>query len=265
MPELPEVETIKNEIEPYIKNKAVREVVVSDARVIKTPRKDFIEGIKGSTIKEVIRKGKLLIINLSCGKSLTVHLKMTGQLIYPGELKQSKVSFLLSDGKYLSYNDRRLLGELRLVEDWKELKFIKELGPEPFDITPKQFSDMLKDKKTKIKPLIMDQKFMAGVGNLYACEALFRAGISPSKTASSLNGRESALLLKEIVQTLREAIKSKGSSMDQYLRPSGEKGNYVAFHKVYDREGKPCLACANPIKRIALGGRGTYFCPRCQE
>lgn len=266
MPELPEVETIRRDLEKAVLGKKITGVLVNHPRVIKGIRKeDFIKGLKGVTIKNIIRKGKLLIFELSSGKSLTMHLKMTGQLVYPGSALQSRVSFKLSSGEWLDFNDRRLFGELRLIDNWRSLKFIKELGPEPFDLTEEQFKAMISGKKTRIKPLIMDQKFISGVGNLYAAEALFRAGINPSRSAMSLSGREKGLLFREIKQTLEEAIKYKGSSVDQYIQLSGKPGEYVKFHKVYDREGKACFVCKTAVKRISLGGRGTYFCPRCQK
>ena len=190
---------------------------------------------------------------------------MTGQLVYPGNGKTSRVSFKFSDGKYLDFFDQRLFADLRLLDDWKELPFIQSLGPEPFNISAEQFKDMLSKKKTKIKPLIMDQTFISGVGNLYAAEALFRAKIDPKRPASSLSDKESALLLKETQATLREAIVHKGSSVDNYVQLTGLPGGYVKYHKVYDREGKPCIMCKTPIKRIALAGRGTYFCFKCQK
>lgn len=266
MPELPEVETIKRELEKAVLGKKIVEVIVNNPKVIKEPKKEnFVNGLKNATIKSVLRKGKLLILELSSGKSLTIHLKLTGQLIYPGNGKSSRVSFKLSDNKILDFNDRRLLGELRLVDNWKSLKFIKELGPEPFDLTLEQFKQMLAGKKTKIKPLLMDQTFISGVGNLYANEALFRAKIHPERTASSLTDKEEEKLFKEIKETLSEAISHKGSSVDQYVQLSGNPGEYVKYHKVYDRENKPCFKCGGKVKRISLGGRGTYFCPKCQK
>jgi formamidopyrimidine-DNA glycosylase len=157
------------------------------------------------------------------------------------------------------------LGELRLLDDWRSLKFVKELGPEPSDLSHEQFKEMLANKKAKIKPLLMDQTFIAGVGNLYAAEALFRAKIHPERPAASLSDKEKEVLLKEIIDTLNEAMHYKGSSVDQYVQLSGKPGDYARYHKVYDRQGKPCLVCKASIKRISLGGRGTYFCPKCQK
>jgi formamidopyrimidine-DNA glycosylase len=266
MPELPEVETIKRELEKAVLGKKITEVCVHHPGVVREPSVGkFKKGIEGAAIKNILRKAKVLILELSNGKSLVIHLKMTGQLIYPGDSKKSRVSFHLSDGKILDFNDQRLFAELRLLDDWRNLKFIQGLGPEPFDLSVDNFKEMLASKKTKIKPLLMDQAFISGVGNLYAAEALFKARIHPQRPASSLSAKEKEILFQEIKDTLQEAIEHKGSSVDQYVQLSGKPGDYVKYHKVYDREGKPCMACKTPIKRISLGGRGTYFCPKCQK
>ena len=265
MPELPEVETIKRELEKAVLGKKITEVCVHNPVVIREPAVDkFKKGLAGLGIKNILRRAKVLILELSNGKSLVVHLKMTGQLVYPGDGEKSRVSFRLSDGKTLDFNDRRLFAELRLLDDWRTLKFIRELGPEPFEISSEQFKEMLSKKKTRIKPLLMDQTFISGVGNLYVAEALFRARIHPERPAMDLSDKEKENLFKEIKDTLREAIEHKGSSVDQYVQLSGAPGGYVRYHKVYDREGKPCFVCKTPIKRTVLGGRGTYFCPKCQ-
>jgi formamidopyrimidine-DNA glycosylase len=266
MPELPEVETIKRELEKAILKKKIVEVRVNHPKVVKQPKTGaFVNGLRNARIKRVLRRGKLLIMELSSGKSLTIHLKMSGQLVYPGDAAKSRVSFRLSNNKWLDFNDRRLLGELRLVDDWRHLRFIKELGPEPSDLTAARFKQMLEGKKAKIKPLLMDQTFIAGIGNLYAAEALFRAGIHPARLSASLSDKEKQKLFKQINAVLNEAIKHKGSSMDQYVQISGQAGDYSRYHKVYDRKGKPCLVCGAPIKRITLAGRGTYFCANCQH
>jgi formamidopyrimidine-DNA glycosylase len=265
MPELPEVETIKRELEREILGKKIIEVCVHNPTVIRQPSVDkFKKALIGATFKRILRKAKVLILELSTGNSLVIHLKMTGQLVYPGDGESARVSFHLSSGKALDFNDRRLFAEIRLMDDWRSLKFIQGLGPEPFDLSPEQFKEMLSKKKTKIKPLLMDQSFISGIGNLYAAEALFRAKIHPARPSVSLSDKEKNLLFKEIKDTLLEAIKNKGSSMDQYVQLSGEAGDYVKYHKVYGREGKNCLVCKTPIKRMSLGGRGTYFCPKCQ-
>ena len=266
MPELPEVETIKRELEKAVLGKKITEVLVHHPAVIRQPAPEkFKKGLQGNTIKNILRKAKVLIMELSNGKSLVIHLKMTGQLVYPGGGEKSRVTFKFSDGSSMDFNDQRLFAELRLMDDWRNLKFIQGLGPEPFDITEARFREMLKPKKTKIKPLLMDQTFISGIGNLYAAEALFRSRINPERPAAALSDKEKAILLQEIKDTLAEAIKYKGSSIDQYVQLSGEPGDYVLRHKVYGREGKPCLVCKTPVKRTSLAGRGTYFCPKCQK
>lgn len=266
MPELPEVETIKRELEKVVLGKKITGATVHNPKVIREPSPDkFKNGLVNVTIKNILRKAKLLILELSNGKSLAIHLKMTGQLIYPGSGQAARVSFHFSDGKNLDFNDQRLFAELRLVDDWCALKFIQGLGPEPFDITERKFKEMLSAKKTKIKPLLMDQRFISGIGNLYAAEVLFRARIHPQRQANHLSDKEKSLLFKEIKDTLKEAIEHKGSSVDQYVQVSGQPGGYAKFHKVYGRLDKPCLVCKTPIKRMTLGGRGTYFCPGCQR
>ena len=266
MPELPEVETIKRELERAVLGKKITEVCVHNPKVIRQPSAEkFKNELKGIGIKHILRKAKVLILELSNGKSLVIHLKMTGQLIYPGDGQKSRISFGLSDGKLLDLNDQRLFAELRLMDDWQSLKFIQGLGPEPFDITEEEFNKRLKLKKTRIKPLLMDQTFISGVGNLYAAEALFRARIHPQRSAQSLSDKEKEKLLREIKDTLAEAIKCKGSSVDQYVQLNGRPGSYIKHHKVYDRRGKSCFRCKTSIRRIALGGRGTYFCPQCQK
>ncbi len=266
MPELPEVETIKRDLKKVIVGKKIAEVCVHNPRVIREPSVErFKKELTGAAIRDILRKAKVLILELSNGKYLVIHLKMTGQLVYPGNSKASRVSFRLSDGKTLDFNDQRLFAELRILDDWRNLKFIQGLGPEPFDIGVEQFKQMLSAKKTKIKPLLMDQAFVSGIGNLYAAESLFRAKIHPQRPANSLSDKERELLFKKIKDTLTEAIYYGGSSVDNYVRLSGAKGNYASRHKVYGRQGQPCMVCKSPITRISLAGRGTYFCPRCQK
>ncbi|MCX5706935.1 MAG: bifunctional DNA-formamidopyrimidine glycosylase/DNA-(apurinic or apyrimidinic site) lyase [Candidatus Omnitrophica bacterium] len=266
MPELPEVETIRRDLEKVIVGKKITEVCIHNPTVIREPSLAlFKKGLEGASVKNILRKAKLLILELSNGKSLAIHLKMTGQLVYPGDGKKSRVSFKLANGKYLDFNDQRLFGELRLLDNWRSLKFIQELGPEPFDLDLTKFKQMLKTKKTKIKPLLLDQTFISGIGNLYAAEILFRAKIHPQRPAQSLSSKEKELLFSQIKKVLSEAIKYGGSSVDDYVRVSGNKGDYVKYHRVYNRQDQSCLVCKTPIKRINLGGRGTYFCPKCQK
>jgi formamidopyrimidine-DNA glycosylase len=266
MPELPEVETIRRDLEKYTLGKRIKEVIINNPKIIKEPKpQEFKKRVEGLTIKNISRKAKVLILELSSKDYVVIHLRLTGVLTYGEKKTEARVSFLLSDNKYLNLSDQRMLGEIRLVKDWKELKFIKELGPEPFQISLEEFKEMIKKKKMKIKSLLMDQKFISGVGNVYAAESLFRAGIHPLRLASSLKDEEINLLFEEIKNVLVEAIKFRGSSVDTYRDLSGEKGKFEDKLQVYGRENKPCLKCKTPIRRISLGGRGTYFCPKCQR
>jgi len=266
MPELPEVETIKRELEKTILHKKISQVCIETPKIIRQAKPaQFKKALEGATIKQVLRRAKALIVELSNGQALLIHLKMTGQLIYPGSGKNARVIFKFSDGSQLDFRDQRMFAEIHLLRQWQEFPFIKNLGPEPFQISLEEFKAMLAGKNTQIKPLLMDQTFISGIGNLYAAEALFRARIHPQRRANSLLDKEKEILFKEIKDTLNQAIKYKGSSVDQYLQLSGQPGGYVKYHKVYDREGKPCLVCKTPIKRITQAGRGTYFCSKCQR
>lgn len=265
MPELPEVETIRRELEETVLGKKIIGVKIRQPAVIRSPSPEkFKAGLLGASFKRALRKAKVLILELSNHKALVIHLKMTGQLVYPGQGKTSRVTFRLSDGKLLDFYDQRLFAEMKLLDDWQALPFIKKLGPEPFELTAGEFKDILSAKKTKIKPLLMDQAVLSGIGNLYAAEILFRAKIHPARPAKSLLDKEKETLFVRMQETLREAIRHKGSSVDEYVQLTGEPGGYAAYHKVYGRQGKPCFSCKTPIQRITLGGRGTYFCPRCQ-
>ena len=280
MPELPEVETIKSDLNRTVCGKKIVRILIHNAKVIRQPAPAvFKKSLEGLRIKRIFRRGKLLILELSNGKFLTVHFKMTGQLVLrppPTTKKQRsltvlpgknicRVTFYLSSGMILDFNDQRLFGELRLIDDWRKLKFIQQLGPEPFDLTFAEFKDMLLKRKTKIKPLLLDQTFISGIGNIYAAEILFRAKINPQRPAQSLVKEEQLALYQEIQKVLKSAIKHGGSSVDDYVRVSGKNGDYARFHQVYGRQGKRCFVCASLIERIAQGGRGTYFCPRCQS
>lgn len=273
MPELPEVETIRRDLEKLILGRRIREVEVNNSKPIKEPVSlaEFEEKIKGATFKDIFRRGKLIISELKTPNSkliyMVIHLRLTGQLIYGRKETTSRVNFVLSNGKYLNFNDSRLLGEIRLVKDYKTLPIVKTMGPEPLekDFTLKKFQKMLRTKRTKIKPLLMDQTFIAGIGNLYAAEALFSARIHPMRSANILKEEEIKRLYQEMRKILNEAIKYCGSSVDTYRDIKGKKGGFEKRLKVYDREKQPCFRCKTPIKRVVLGGRGTYFCPHCQK
>jgi formamidopyrimidine-DNA glycosylase len=269
MPELPEVETIRRDLMKDVKGKRIEAVEILNPKVIKEPAPaEFKRRLKGATFQDFLRRAKVLAARLSTGDYLVVHLRMTGQLIYAGRKgEKARIIFILSDGKYLNFNDQRLFAELRVVDDWQRLKFVRGLGIEPLDkaFTAQKFKQLLADKKTKIKPLLMDQTIISGIGNLYAQEALFLAGILPNRPANKLKGKEIKKLHASVQKVLREGIKYRGSSIDDYVNGRGKKGKYHLRLKVYDREGEPCLSCKAKIRKVKLAGRGTCFCPNCQK
>lgn len=274
MPELPEVETIKKGLDQFVVGRTITDV---DVRTPKTMHGDAKQ-IIGGKVKGVRRYGKGLIIDLSNGYSLAVHVKMTGQLIYrenhipASELgsalpdKFTRVVFTLDKG-ILFYRDMRLFGWIYVLktEDVMDLPYFKELGPEPFkDLTEEKFIKILQGVRSPIKVTLMDQKRMAGIGNIYANDALYRAKIHPKRPANSLTEQEAKALFAAIEEVLKKGIEAGGASEWQYVDIFGGKGKYQNFFLVYRKDGKPCPRCGTIIESIRLGGRGTFFCPECQ-
>jgi formamidopyrimidine-DNA glycosylase len=268
MPELPEVETIRRGLEKRILGKKVKKVEVNTAKMVKQPSpRRFKKQVEGKIFKQAFRRGKYIILVLSSGKKIVVHLRMSGQLTYGKRDIKSRVSFLLSDGRYLNIKDMRHLGEIRLVENWMKVPGIAKMGMEPLEenFTPEVFGEMLTKRRAKIKPLLMNQEFLAGVGNIYAQEVLFRAGIHPERQAHNLKRDEVKSLFSEIKKVLQEAIDYRGSSLSNYVDVDGRSGSFHFRLRVYGRGGEPCIRCKTPLKFIKLGGRGTCFCPKCQK
>jgi formamidopyrimidine-DNA glycosylase len=277
MPELPEVETIKNQLLQKIKGKKIDFVEIKLPKMVKgVSVKEFKEKVEKTIVKDVKRRAKLIIINLSNNYSLVIHLKLTGQLIFEKEFKSEKVLkythliYHFSDKSALLHNDLRQFGYVKLVKTDDLEKLFKEegFGPEPLskDFTLEKFKNLLsKKQKQKIKPLLMDQTFLAGVGNVYAQEACWCAKILPTKLVKDLSEKEISDLYHCLIKILKEAIKYRGSSVDTYVDIYGRVGDYISKLKVYDRENQKCFRCGTKIKKIVLGGRGTYFCPGCQK
>lgn len=266
MPELPEVETIRRELSRKIINKRIVDIKVIKDKIIKEPDvNSFKKGLIGEKVREVKRIAKLLIIKLKEDKFLIIHLRISGWLLYGEEDPKARVVFCFSDGTVLNYMDQRVLGELRLRKDYRGLKFIKELGPEALEISSAKLKEILKSRKTKIKVLLLDQTLIAGLGNIYAQEALFLAKIDPRRASNSLSENEIKLLRSKIISILKEAIEHKGSSVDIYRDLGGNKGGMEKRLKVYGRKNKTCYTCKRPLEKIFLAGRGTCFCPHCQQ
>jgi len=273
MPELPEVETIKRDLEEKIKGKKVEKVVVVNDKCIKMPASgEFISGIEGRLFQQIKRRGKYLIIELDSGDNLVIHLKLTGRLIYSlkeKKLDYSKIIFIFYDSTQLTFTDMRGFGNVWLLPDkeFERIPSLKNLGPEPLEeeFTVDKFKELLKEKRTDIKSLLMNQEFIAGIGNIYSQEALFLSGIHPKRKALSLHYEEIGRLYNNLRSVLNEAISYRGSSVDAYVDLQGEKGKYKPHLRVYGREGKNCLICGAIIQKINIKGRGTRFCPRCQS
>ena len=271
MPELPEVETIRLQLEDKIKNKKIKKVEVLQPRMINVSAREFVKRVEKSKVKDIRRRAKLLIIDLSSGYSLIIHLKLTGNLIYNQESdKYTNVVFEFSDGKKLLYKDIRKFGWMKLIKTHDVSVFLEKhkFGPEPLskEFTLEKFKEMLaKKKRSKIKPLLMDQTFLAGVGNIYSQESCFLAEVDPRRKAGSLTDREIKDLYNNLRKIMAASIKFRGSSVDTYVDLFGKEGQFVPRLKVYRKGGKKCLRCKAKLKTIKLAGRGTTFCPKCQK
>jgi len=243
MPELPEVETIRQQLSRKIVGKKLNNKKITGLR----------------------RRGKILIIDFVDGSSLVIHLKLTGQLIFNAKPSQyTRKVFNFSDGTRLVFNDVRKFGWWKKVKETETLE--GKFGPEALIVDLKKFKELLSRRpNAKIKPLLMDQKFIAGIGNIYSDEILFASKIHPLRLAKTLTWKEVEVIFQNIKKILREAIKRHGSSVDSYIDACGRKGDYIKYHKVYQKEGQSCPRCKTKIKRIKIGGRSAHYCPRCQK
>lgn len=276
MPELPEVETIRLDLQKALVGKRILGVWTDSPKQLQPSPQIVEKNVVGATIKEVKRRAKLLQLYLANGKILAVHLKLTGRLLIrkqgaPKDDWQHAI-FKLSGGWELRFADLRKFGWVKLVENEKELeKLLSEFGPEPLtaEFTLEKFKDILSRWGRPIKLLLMDQQKIAGVGNIYANEALFLAGIAPHKRARDLAQKEPEKVKKlyeALALVLKEGIKYRGASDQTYLDAFGQKGSYQEHFRVYAREGKPCInKCGGTVRRMTIGGRGTFFCPKCQR
>jgi formamidopyrimidine-DNA glycosylase len=274
MPELPEVETHVRELAPLLVGRQVISAQVTWPRTIAAPdAATFQQEIIGQRFATFSRRGKYMLLGLASGATFIVHLRMTGHLrVQPANLppdKHTHVVLGLDDGAMLHYQDARKFGRLWLVADPAQV--LAKLGPEPLsdDFTGAQLAARLAQRATAIKTLLLDQTVVAGVGNIYADEALFQARIHPRRAGSSLQIAEIEALHKAIQQVLTAAIAHHGSSLgassvQNYQRPSGESGTFQDEHQVYQRADQPCHRCGTSIVRIVLAQRSSHFCPSCQ-
>ncbi len=271
MPELPEVETIKRDLNRLIVGKKILAIATDSPKQIQPSLAAVRKVIAGAEIKKVERRAKLLQIFLSTGQILAIHLKMTGRLLVrkkgSSQDDWQHVTIFLSGNQELRFADLRKFGWVRLIKDKKELeKILSEFGPEPLDdLDLKKFKAVLGSTGRAIKIVLMDQKKISGIGNIYANDALFLARIDPRRPAKKITDQEAKKLYQAIEKVLQAGIKYRGASDQYYLDALGKKGAYQEHFLTYGRQGKPCFDCGGKIKRIKIGGRGTFFCPRCQK
>lgn len=287
MPELPEVETIKRELVELIKNKKIKSVDINLAKQVKMPKAKFLRLVEGQNIKNIRRRAKMIILDLASGWHLVFHLKMTGQLIYRGKggklaggghpirqdledlpNKYSHVIFNFQGGSRLFFNDLRQFGWVKLLNGKELEKIDREFGVEPLgkEFTFKKFKELLEKKQNKvIKPLLLEQGVIAGIGNIYAQEACFCAGIMPNRRVKDIDEAELKKLYNCLIKILKLAVEKKGTSADNYVDAFGRQGSMVEYLKVYDRKGKKCYKCRGEIKVMKQGSRTTAYCGACQR
>ena len=279
VPELPEVETIRRGLEKYLVGKKIIAIEILDKKLKQSqPFHRF-----GGIVAAVRRFGKGLVIDLNNGFSIAAHIKMTGQFIYRGPetkktalssfvdnlpSKHTRIIFKLDKNANLFFNDVRRFAWVKIVKtsEVENLPFFKELGPEPFkDLTLKYFQNVLKKSNSPLKSLLMDQKKIGGVGNIYANDALNLARIDPRKKTSTFKVNEINKLFDAIHEVLKNGLKYGGATENNFVNALGQSGKYQNHFLAYGRDGEKCYNCGGIIKKIRIAGRGTYFCPDCQK
>lgn len=274
MPELPEVETVRRQLTKNISGRRITDVVVRFGKKLSPTKTRFVNQVKGRTINKVERRGKLLRFRLSGGYSMFVHLKMTGVILIRDRNaavdKHTHLVFKLSGGKEVHWNDLRKFGFLKLLPDDEAETYLASwnFGPEPLErgFTYQVFKDcLLAYPKAKIKPKLLEQSCIAGIGNIYAIESLWRAKIHPLTKIADVPEAKLERLHQAIVAVLKDAVKHKGTTAENYFDAFGNSGGYEKKLKMYKREGRPCLRCRTKLEKIKVGGRGTVICPKCQK
>ncbi|WP_366924529.1 DNA-formamidopyrimidine glycosylase [Metallumcola ferriviriculae] len=273
MPELPEVETVRRSLEPRLLGRSIKQAYIYLPRIIKKPdAESFTRLLAGRTVETVDRRGKYLLIRLAGDYTWVVHLRMTGQLVYSeikSEHKHLRLTFELDDGNWLNFIDMRTFGSMYLLSDDRldEINGLKTMGPEPLedDFIMADFYQRLQGSSRAVKNLLLDQTVVAGLGNIYVDEALFLAGIHPSRGGSSLTEEEAAKLFQAIKEVLQKGIENRGTTFRDYVDGAGAKGKNQHTLNVYGRGGESCSLCGTKLVKFRLGGRGTVFCPDCQK
>jgi formamidopyrimidine-DNA glycosylase len=271
VPELPEVETIRRQLAPHLEGRTLREVEILDARWTRPDAPGPVQdALRGRVVQEVGRSGKYMVWSLSGELHLIVNLRMTGALLFdpPVDPPHTRVRLALDDGHRLVYNDPRRFGTGHLVAGAaaRDAYLGERLGVEPLTpgFTAAYLRAQARGRLAPVKSFVLDQKRIAGVGNIYADEALFRARIHPLRPAGSLRGAQLEALREAIEYALAAGIDAKGATIDDFRHVDGAQGSFQDLFSVHQREGEPCPACGTAIRKLVVGGRGTYVCERCQ-
>ena len=274
MPELPEVETIRLALEPHVVGRRFERVDINDPRLVR-PHEPLVVAaeLQGERVAALDRRGKYLIVRFESGRVLLIHLRMTGSLRHAarGALADDphrRAVVNLDDGSDVAYRDVRRFGTWQLLEPNEVDPYLQQrLGGEPLErtFTPRRLAERLADRKAPIKAALLDQRTVAGLGNIYVDEALWRAQVHPLRPAGTLDADEVARVTKAIREALRAGIARQGASLRDYSTPDGRRGRMQERFRVYGREGEPCARCGTPIDKIRAGGRGTWYCPNCQR
>lgn len=274
MPELPEVETIRRDLERELKGKTILGLTYSTPKVLQPSPKAVHEAIKGKKIEGFERKGKLLIVRLSGGRTLGIHLRLTGRLLIRNEGdpedEWQRAVIKLSGGKELRFADLRLFGYIKLFKDEKEVEgTLAKIGPEPLskELNGEKFYEIIHKTSRPIKIVLLDQALISGVGNIYANEALFEAGIHPLTKANQLTKDQATELYEVIEKVLKEGLELRGATIadEMYRDAYGRRGGYEKRVRVYQQAGRSCPKCGNKIVYLKVGQRGTFVCPKCQK
>ncbi|MCX6779860.1 MAG: bifunctional DNA-formamidopyrimidine glycosylase/DNA-(apurinic or apyrimidinic site) lyase [Candidatus Magasanikbacteria bacterium] len=289
MPELPEVETIRRDLEKKISTKKIKDIKILATKSVHNKSAEFLKVLVGNNFSHIERRGKLLMFALDkSGKYgyMLVHLKMTGQLIYRNKdrvlagghsqtamntnvpNKFTRVIFNFSDGGQLFFNDLRRFGYIKLVSTKEKEKIVKNnFGIEPLtsDYIFEDFAKLFQKRQTNVKALLLNQKLISGIGNIYADEACFEAKILPMRKASDLSQAELKKLFEMVAQVLKVSIENRGTTFNNYVDSDGRTGSHINFLKVYGRDGEKCKKCKSIILKIKHAGRGTHYCPNCQK
>ena len=273
MPELPEVETVRRRIAPLVEGTTIASAEIVDPRLTRPVSPSLVaDALVGERIAAVERRGKYLLWRLESGRTLVVHLRMTGSLLHfpAGDLPADahrRATLALDTGAAVGYRDVRRFGTWELLDDGHLRPYLaSRLGPEPLapSFTSARLARIVAGRRAPIKAVLLDQRRIAGIGNIYADEALWRARIHPLRPAGELDAAEIARLHRAVRAVLRRGIELQGSTLRDYVTPDGEGGGMQHEFHVYGRLGQPCDRCGHPIERIVVAGRGTWFCPRCQ-